>query len=44
MLVCNLDLLITFVVVGWPHTTHDTRILMSILEEMKSVSPHPFKV
>jgi hypothetical protein len=24
MLVCNLDMLFTFVVVGWPGTAHDT--------------------
>ncbi|KAK2454169.1 hypothetical protein QL285_001760 [Trifolium repens] len=41
MLVCNFDMLITFVVVGWPGTAHDTRILSSVIEEMKSVFPHP---
>ena len=41
MLVCNLDMLFTFVVVGWPGTSHDTRILSSVIEEMKSVFPHP---
>jgi hypothetical protein len=41
MLVCNLDMLITFVVVGWSGTAHDTRILTSVLEEMKNVFPHP---
>ena len=41
ILVCNLDMLITFVVVGWPGTAHDTRILTSVLEEMKNVFPHP---
>jgi len=39
MLVCNLDMLITFVVVGWPGTAHDTHILTSVLEEMKNVFP-----
>jgi hypothetical protein len=34
-------MLFTFVVVGWPGTTHDTRILSSVIEEMKSVFPHP---
>lgn len=41
MLVCNFDMLITFVVVGWPGTAHDTRILSSAIEEMKTVFPHP---
>jgi hypothetical protein len=41
MLVCNFDMLITFVVVGWPGTAHDTRILSCVIEEMKSVFPHP---
>ncbi|PNX63325.1 hypothetical protein L195_g053448 [Trifolium pratense] len=41
MLVCNFDMLFTFVVVGWPGTAHDTRILSSVIEEMKSVFPHP---
>ncbi|GAU48963.1 hypothetical protein TSUD_406710 [Trifolium subterraneum] len=41
MLVCNLDMLFTFVVVGWPDIAHDTRILSSVIEEMKSVFPHP---
>jgi len=34
-------MLITFVVVGWPGTAHDTRILTSVLAEMKNVFPHP---
>ncbi|XP_058733700.1 protein ALP1-like [Vicia villosa] len=41
MLVCNFDMLFTFVVVGWPGTAHDTRILSSTIEEMKNVFPHP---
>jgi hypothetical protein len=41
MLVCNLDMLFTFVVVGWPGTAHDTRILSTTIEEMKNVFPHP---
>ena len=41
MLVCNFDLIFTFAVVGWPGSAHDTRILSSVLEEMKSVFPHP---
>lgn len=43
MSVCNLDMLITFVVVGWPGIAHETRILTSVLEEMKNVFPHPPK-
>ncbi|KAK4280450.1 hypothetical protein QN277_012075 [Acacia crassicarpa] len=38
---CNFDMIFTFVVVGWPGLAHDTRILSSVLEEMKSVFPHP---
>ncbi|XP_017981016.1 PREDICTED: putative nuclease HARBI1 [Theobroma cacao] len=41
MLVCNFDMLFTFVVVGWPGTAHDTRIFSTVLEEMKNVFPHP---
>ncbi|KAI9084197.1 hypothetical protein K1719_033868 [Acacia pycnantha] len=41
MLVCNFDMIFTFAVVGWPGTAHDTHILSSVLEEMKSVFPHP---
>ncbi|KAI9116098.1 hypothetical protein K1719_013028 [Acacia pycnantha] len=41
MLVCNFDMIFTFVVVGWPGSAHDARILSSVLEEMKSVFPHP---
>ncbi|KAI9087913.1 hypothetical protein K1719_030243 [Acacia pycnantha] len=41
MLVCNFDMIFTFAVVGWPGTAHDARILSSVLEEMKSVFPHP---
>jgi len=41
MLVCNLDMFFTFIVVGWPGTAHDTRILSSVIEEMKSVFTHP---
>ncbi|XP_057457423.1 uncharacterized protein LOC130748254 [Lotus japonicus] len=41
MLVCNFDMLFTFVVVGWSGTAHDTRILSSTIEEMKNVFPHP---
>ncbi|XP_061371900.1 uncharacterized protein LOC133314437 [Gastrolobium bilobum] len=43
MLVCNFDMIFTFAVVGWPDTAHDTHILSSVLEEMKSVFPHPPK-
>lgn len=41
MLVCNLDMLFSFVVVGWSETTHNTHILSCVIEEMKSVFPHP---
>jgi len=41
VLVCNLDMFFTFIVVGWPGTAHDTRILSSVIEEMKSVFTHP---
>ncbi|XP_057452625.1 uncharacterized protein LOC130744460 [Lotus japonicus] len=41
MLVCNFEMLITFVVVGWPGTAHDTRILSSAIEDIKTVFPHP---
>jgi len=41
MLVCNLDKLFTFVVVGWPDTADDTRILSYVIEEMKNVFLHP---
>lgn len=41
MLVCNLDMLFTFVVVGWPSTAHDTRILSCVIEEIKNVFLHP---
>ena len=43
MVVCNFDMLFTFIVVGWPGTAHDSRILSTVLEEMKSVFPHPPK-
>ena len=33
-------MLFTFIVVGWPSTVHDTCILSTVLEEMKSVFPH----
>ena len=35
MLVCNIDMLFIFVVVGWPGTAHDSHILSSMIEEMK---------
>ncbi|KAI9126084.1 hypothetical protein K1719_003502 [Acacia pycnantha] len=41
MLACNFDMIFTFVVVGWPSTAHDTCFLSFVLEEMKSVLPHP---
>jgi hypothetical protein len=34
-------MIFTFVVVGWPSTAHDTRILSTTIEEMKNVFPHP---
>lgn len=41
MLVCNLDMLFSFVVVGWSDTTHNTHILSCVIEKMKSVFPRP---
>ncbi|XP_021298834.1 uncharacterized protein LOC110427621 [Herrania umbratica] len=41
MLMCNFHVLFTFVVVGWPGTAHDTRIFSTMLEEKKTVFPHP---
>jgi len=43
MVVCNLDMLIIFVVVGWPGTVNDTHILTSVLEEKKNVFHHHFE-
>ena len=40
---CNLDMLFTFVVVGWLGTAHDTRIPSSVIEEMINVFPHPLE-
>jgi len=42
MLVCNLDMLFTFVVVSWPDTTHDTRILSSVIEKNEKCIPTSF--
>ncbi|XP_017970459.1 PREDICTED: uncharacterized protein LOC108660704 [Theobroma cacao] len=44
MLVCNVDMLFTFVIVGWPGTAHDTCIFSTVLEEIKNVFLHPPKV
>lgn len=41
MVVCDFDLLFTFVVAGWPGSAHGARILAKSLENYKVVFPHP---
>jgi len=40
MVVFNLDMLIIFVVVGWPGSVNDTHILTLVLEENNNVFHH----
>lgn len=41
MVVCDFDLLFTFVVAGWPGSAHDARIMSKALYDYKDVFPHP---
>jgi hypothetical protein len=41
MVVCDFDMLFTFVVTGWPGSAHDTRILNDTLLTYTQKFPHP---
>ena len=41
MVVCDFDLLFTFVISGWPGSAHDAKILATTLQDHNDVFPHP---
>ena len=41
LVVCNFDLLFTYVLVGWESSAHDSRILLNAISDPKLKFPKP---